>query len=189
MAENKVLALDIGGVCLNIRPERCFGLLGYRAIEEVPAELLQAIDRFERGRLSENEFLALFRRVTGSNLSDEFIRGAWNAILHSPMEGMAERIRAWQRAGYRVVFFSDTSPMHMRDFRTRFAEIAGLVTDGIYSFIVGAKKPEPAMFIAFEADYGKPALYIDDREVCLEGGKAAGWRVHRFESVAGLPEL
>lgn len=189
MSQNKVIALDIGGVCLQIRPERCFGLLGYRAIEEVPPELLQSIDRFERGHLTEDEFLARFRQVTNSDLSDDFVRNAWNAILHAPIEGMADQIRRWQSDGFRVVFFSDTSTMHMRDFRKRFPEIAGLVPDGIYSFIVGAKKPEPAMFIAFEADYGKPAIYFDDREVCLAGGRAAGWPVHRFESVAGLPAI
>ncbi len=183
---SKVIALDIGGVCLNIRPERCFGVLGYRSIEEVPQALLLAIDQFERGRISEEEFLAEFRRENGADLSDDFVRNAWNAILHSPVEGMAELIAEWRRDGYRVVFLSDTSTMHMRDFRARFPEIAEQVPDGIYSFVVGAKKPESAMYLAFEADYGKPALYVDDREVCIGGGEAAGWPVHRFESVEKL---
>ena len=185
MSEHPFIALDIGGVCLEIRPERCFGLLGYRSIGEVPPALLAGVERYERGRIGEAEFLALFRDATGSDLSDDFIRSAWNAILAAEMPGMAELVRELQAAGTDIVLFSDTSPLHMTEFRRRF-EIARLLPDGVYSFVVGARKPDPAMFAALEADYGKPSLYVDDRELCLSGAKAFGWPVCRFESVKQL---
>ena len=98
---------------------------------------------------------------------------------------MAELVRELQAAGTDIVLFSDTSPLHMTEFRRRF-EIARLLPDGVYSFVVGARKPDPAMFAALEADYGKPSLYVDDRELCLSGAKAFGWPVCRFESVKQL---
>ena len=184
----RLIALDIGGVCLRIRPELCFGRLGYRSIEAVPPELLAAVDRLECGRMDEAEFLAVFRRVAGSALSDEAIRAAWCAILAEAMPGMTALVRELTLAGTKLVFFSDTSALHMTCFRENFP-IAEFVPDGIYSFVVGAKKPSPAMFAAFEADYGKPDLYVDDREVCLSGAPAFGWPTHRFESAERLRTL
>ncbi len=186
MNQTQVIALDIGGVCLQVRPERCFGLLGFRSIQEVPLELLAAVDRYERGHWDESRFLSAFRQATGSQLGDDFVRSAWNAILAAEMPDMAELIAELKERGHKVVFLSDTSPMHMAEFRRKFPAIATQVPEGIYSFVVGAKKPEPAMYAAFEADHGVPALYIDDRAVCIAGGEAAGWNTHTFESVEML---
>ena len=47
----RVIALDIGNVCLEIHPERCFAALGYRSAQEIPPEaLFLASERFERVR-------------------------------------------------------------------------------------------------------------------------------------------
>ncbi len=173
--ENKVIALDIGGVCISLRPERCFGLLGYRSAEEIPPEIFTAVDRYERGMIDEKAFIQAFRDNTEPALSDEFIINAWNSILGDEIPGMYEKVLKWQQDGCKVVFFSDTSPMHMREFR-RKSRIASLVPEAIFSFVTGAKKPEPAMFAAFEADHGKPDLYVDDRQICRDGALAFGWK-------------
>jgi FMN phosphatase YigB (HAD superfamily) len=76
----------------------------------------------------------------------------------------------------------------MRYFRERFP-LAEFVPDGIYSFVTGAKKPSPAMFAAFEADYGKPVLYIDDRDVCLAGAELFQWQTHKFVNADTLREF
>lgn len=178
----KVIALDIGGVCLEIKPERCFAALGYSRPEEVPAELLLAADRCERGLLAAEELLAKFKRTSNAGFSDEAITAAWNSILHAEMPGMRELVGEMLNSGVKIVLFSDTSAGHMKHFRDTFA-IAELLPDGIYSFEVGAKKPEAPMYAAFEARHGRPSLYIDDRQVCIDGGVAFGWPTHRFRSV------
>lgn len=183
--KSEVIALDIGGVCIAVRPERCFGLLGYRAVEEIPLEILGAVERYERGFIDEETFLRTFRDNTESALTDEFIISAWNAILGDEITGMAGIVTDLKDAGHKIVLFSDTSEMHIREFRRRY-DIAKLLPEAIYSFVVGAKKPEPAMFAAFEADHGKPALYIDDRQICLDGGTDAGWENWRFTSPEAL---
>ena len=183
-----VLALDIGGVCIRLHPERCFGRLGYRSITEVPQEFLAAVDRMETGNLTEHEFASIFRKVTGNALPESVLSELWCATLGEPMPGMAALVRDMKKAGFHPVFFSDTSILHIRYFRERFP-IAEFVPDGIYSFVAGAKKPQPAMFAAFEADYGKPVLYVDDRAICLEGAKAFHWRTHQFKDADTLREL
>lgn len=183
--ERKVIALDIGGVCLQLQPEQCFGALGFTTLAEVPAALFTAVDRYERGACGEAEFLAAFRRETGSARPDAELTAIWNRILGPEMPGMDELVRELLEREVKIVFLSDTSPSHMAFFRAR-DPLAALVPDGVYSYEVGAKKPEPAMYAAFERAHGRPALYIDDREPCIDGGRAAGWPVHRFTGVEPL---
>ena len=182
-----VVALDIGGVCVELHPERCFGPLGFRSIEDVPVAVLGAVDRMETGNLDEKEFAAIFRRTVKSDYDEAALAGLWCATLGEPMPGMAALVRDMKKAGFTPVFFSDTSALHMRYFREKFP-VAEFVPDGIYSFIAGAKKPSPAMFAAFEADYGKPVLYVDDREFCLSGADAFAWPTHQFKSADVLRE-
>lgn len=117
----KVIALDIGNVCIGIHPERCFGALGFRSLADIPREVLfLAGERFERGEISEAEFLDGFRRLTGSALSDAELRRAFCAIIGEPVPGMAELVSGLAGRGYRPVFFSDTSVTHMEELRRKF---------------------------------------------------------------------
>ena len=42
------------------------------------------------------------------------------------------------------------------------------------------------MYEAFEDQYGKPDLYIDDRPDNIAGGKQFGWNSQQFTSVEEL---
>ena len=185
----KVIALDIGNVCIGIHPERCFGALGFRSLADIPREVLfLAGERFERGEISEAEFLDGFRRLTGSALSDAELRRAFCAIIGEPVPGMAELVSGLAGRGYRPVFFSDTSVTHMEELRRKFPA-ASAVPDGIYSYRVHAKKPELPMFEAFEARLGVPAFYFDDRAELIEGARKHGWNAHRFVSAEEVDKI
>ncbi len=185
----RVIALDIGNVCIGIHPERCFGALGFRSLADIPREVLfLAGERFERGEISEAEFLDGFRRLTGSALSDAELRRAFCAIIGEPVPGMAELVSGLAGRGYRPVFFSDTSVTHMEELRRKFPA-ASAVPDGIYSYRVHAKKPELPMFEAFEARFGVPAFYFDDRAELIEGARKHGWNAHRFVSAEEVDKI
>ena len=95
----KVIALDIGNVCLTIHPERCFGALGYRSLREIPAELLFfAGERFERGEISEAEFLA----------------GSWTNAMMDVSDGPALDARRFAAAS-KVRFALDPACFPARD--------------------------------------------------------------------------
>ncbi len=185
----KVIALDIGNVCLGIHPERCFGRLGFRSMEEVPRELLYlASEEFERGAFPEEEFLRKARASTSSGFSDAELRDAFLAILGEPIPGMTEWVSGLDARGFRPVFFSDTSETHLKEVRRKFPASV-CVPEGIYSFEVHAKKPEPAMFAAFEAKHGVPAFYFDDRAELIEAAQKHGWNAYRFTSAKQLDQI
>ena len=88
-------------------------------------------------------------------------------------------------SGYRLVFFSDTSSIHMLEV-CRKLSFANLVTGGVFSFKVKARKPGAAMYEAFETRYGKPCFYVDDRPDNIQAGISRGWNSHQFVSAAAM---
>ncbi len=84
-------------------------------------------------------------------------------------------------AGFRFIYFSDTSSIHMSHF-FRSNDFCHLVSGGVFSHEVGAKKPEAKMYETFERDYGKPWLYIDDRQCNIDAALERGWNARRFTS-------
>ena len=71
--------------------------------------------------------------------------------------------------------------MHKNEVYSRLS-FANLIIGGVYSYKVGAFKPDIKMFNEFEKRYGKPQIYIDDLENNCSGAVEYGWDVHCFVS-------
>lgn len=104
------------------------------------------------------------------------------------MPGMKEQIEKYAASGYDFIFLSDISETHLAE-TLRKCSFAHAVIGGIYSFEVGARKPDPAMFRAFESAYGRPAFYFDDRADNIDSAKKLGWNAIRFHSAEQLDIL
>ena len=181
----KIVALDIGGVCINLHFDRCLDYFGHSIAEPIPEAVMKIFDQYERGLINETEWLESFRVHVRADLSDEDIRHGWNLIIGEDINGIAKWIREMIAVGYRFVYFSDTSQLHLLEVCRNFSA-AHLIYGGIFSFDVNAKKPEVAMYEAFEVQYGRPDLYIDDRPDNIAGGKQFGWNSQQFTSVEEL---
>ncbi|MEI8248170.1 MAG: hypothetical protein WCI51_20205 [Lentisphaerota bacterium] len=181
----KIIALDIGGVCLNIRHDLCCKYFGFNNLREIPLEFLQAVEKFECGLIDDKEWLAEFRRATGGRFTDNEMIDGWNIIIGSDMDGMPELMSELVDSGYRLIFFSDTSSVHLLEVYRKLS-FANLVTGGVFSFKVNAGKPGVAMYKAFEAQYGKPYFYVDDKPENIQAGINHGWNSHQFLSAAAM---
>jgi FMN phosphatase YigB (HAD superfamily) len=157
-------------------------------MSEVPPDFMDICDRLERGTVSEREWLDAFHRVCGARHSKDELAEIWNLIIGPEMEGMADFVRDAAGRGFRFVFLSDISGFHI-DYIYRTLSFAHLVTGGILSFEVGAKKPESGMYEAFEKAHGKPALYLDDKPENIEGALKRGWRAEVFSSAERAAEI
>lgn len=181
----KVVALDIGGVCINLRHPEAFVYFGLDPRQTLPPEFLYAVDRLEKGEIGEEEWLRQFQAITGGRFTPEELVHGWNIIVGPAIEGMPELLAELTEKGFRLVFFSDTSKLHI-DKMYHDAEFTHLVTGAVFSYEVGAKKPEAGMYEAFERDYGRPAFYIDDKPENIAAGTQRGWPSHRFTGVEPL---
>ena len=180
----KYIALDIGNVCIQIDHVSCYTKVGFDGMP--PQEVMQLAREYECGRLTEDEFWTKFQQYApDKSKSRRDLEKDFDSILVEPVEGMEELISALPLFGIQPVFFSDVSARHMKLVRRMF-RAAAMVPHGIYSFEVGAMKPEDAMFEAFEKRFGVPALYVDDREVLIEAAKKRGWNAIVFTDAKAL---
>jgi len=176
----KTIALDIGNVCLKIYPERCFETLGLH-LSEIPQKLTTTITKMENGTITEQEWLQTFHHLTEYKFSDNELRKAYTDILGEEIECISNFIRNAVAKNIRIIFFSDTSPIHINHIY-RNLSFANLISGAIFSFEVGKHKPDSQMYTTYEQNYGKPILYIDDKLENINAGQKAGWNSILFNS-------
>ena len=179
-SERKIVALDIGGVCVTLRQELCLSRFGVKPEMPQWPEFWKLDLQLETGRISEEYFLGSIRSLLGGRLSLDEIRSAWSSFIGPDIPGMADAVRSLSDR-YRFVYFSNTSRFHLDDV-TCMNGFGHLVTGGVYSFSAGAMKPDPVIYEAFEREYGVPYAYFDDRAENVEGAKARGWNAFQYHS-------
>lgn len=185
----KTIALDIGGVCLKIEPQNFLQRLGLKTFAEIPQSLqYDMLQSVERGKMPFAVLAQQFRAQLRLDIADAALEAAFRSVIGDTIPEMDAVVAQLVDAGYKIVFFSDTSRIHIEEVRRKFAASA-LIPDGIYSFEVGAKKPEAAMFAAFEQKYGTPDYYFDDRAELIAGASAHGWPAHRFFDANTIKDL
>ncbi len=171
---NKIIALDIGDVSLYRCVDKCFDYFRASDNPTLKAEILEAVDKFELGKISFEDWLGQISRITAGSLSHDEICHGWNLMIGSDMQGMEEFVREMVNAGFKFVFFSDTSELHFGDI-CRKLSFAHLITGSILSYEAGAKKPDAGMYQAFEDEYGIPCCYLDDMPQNIAAGRERGW--------------
>jgi hypothetical protein len=180
----KYIALDIGNVCIQIDHNGCYSKAGFTGTP--PQEVMFLAREYECGRLTEDEFWTAFQQYAPDKTkSRQELEKNFDSILVQPVEGMEDLISMPPLFNIQPVLFSDISARHLKLVRRMFRASA-MVPNGIYSFEVGAMKPEEAMFEAFEKRFGVPALYVDDRKELIEAARQRGWNAIVFTNAEAL---
>lgn len=177
-----LLALDIGNVCVSINHLNCVRKLG---LDAIPDELRQVALAYECGNMTEAEFFNAMHAFFQARFTPDEIAEAFDSILIEPVPGMEELVNSFPSRNIKAVFFSDISPTHLRRTREIFPA-AVHVPHGIYSFESGALKPQAPMFDRFEAIFGKPDLYVDDRAELIAGAHRRNWHACCFTGAGAL---
>ena len=178
----KLLALDIGNVCVKIDFRNFARALG---LQEIPPALIDLQRDLECGRVSDEAFIYAVSQY--SHRTPEYAMDAFNSILIEAVPGMTELIAELDQYGFEARFFSDISLTHLcRTFK--LFDSAAFVPDGMYSFVSGAQKPAPEMFAAFEEKFGIPDLYTDDRAELIDAALKRNWNAVQFTSAENLKQ-
>lgn len=170
-------ALDIGNVCIQLHIAETVQALGLDPDLPIPEQIRTACNDYALGACSTGDFLRSLSAATG--LSENQAAEAWNIEIGAPVPGMTEAVREFAEQGVEFVFLSDTNDLHMTKIR-RTLPFAHLVKGAILSQVVGACKPDPAIYQAFEQMYGIPDIYFDDLEKNIAGAAEREWNAVRF---------
>ncbi|HEY3762828.1 MAG TPA: HAD family phosphatase [Verrucomicrobiae bacterium] len=145
----------------------------------------EILARFESGVLNRRQFFDEMKDFTGFKGDIEEFAGDF-ADIFLPIPPMIELHAELRQRGFQTYIFSNTNDIAVEHIRHNFPFFANF--DGyIYSYEVGAMKPQPKIYEAMEklcGHKGKDIIYIDDRPENIDTGAARGWSAILHE----LPE-
>jgi len=137
---------------------------------------------FEKGEIRSAEFYAGIKESLGLDLDyDDFVP-IWNDIFWED-EGSCGIARRLKANGYRLFLLSNVNKLHFEFIKSKF-KILSIFDEMILSYLVGAMKPDKAIFddVVRRAGGDRTGiLYIDDREDLVKEARAMGINSIRFE--------
>lgn len=190
MQNIKNIIFDLGGLILNIdfkQTELAFAKLGIGNFNEYYTlqSLSPLFEKLELGLIAPEVFYDEFRKLAKSNIKNEEIQIAWNALL---LDFPAERI-SWLKEiskKYKIYLLSNTNKIHYNAFIKMFDEQIG---DGnfndyfikpYYSHETNLRKPDKECYeyvLKNENLIAQETLFIDDSEKNIEAAKTVGLNV------------
>ncbi len=189
----KALVFDLGGVLLNISYQKTierFRSLGVPnpEIQFSKAQQSMLFEKFEKGEISEGQWLDEMEVLCQENANREQILEAWNSML---LDFPMERLNALKKLkeSYPLFLLSNTNHTHIEYCRKNYhdpvnwAEFEGLFNQVFLSYEVGMRKPDPNIFefvqetIGYEA---KEIWYIDDSPQHIETAHKLDWNANHL---------
>ena len=187
MTSVRAVIFDLGGVLINLAPERtrtAFEQLGIVDFDRLFTvyHATPLFDRLETGHVSPAEFIGALRNELPEGVPNEAIVDAWNAML---LDFRIESLRFVEslNAKLPVFLFSNTNLIHHASFQqtlretTPYPALDALFRKSYYSHEIGHRKPDPGGYLHILDEQGLVAqetLFVDDNARNIEGAGAVG---------------
>jgi putative hydrolase of the HAD superfamily len=183
MKKIKAVILDLGVVIINIDQEktlRAFERLGID-LEDIN-ESMPIFKQYEKGEISDEDFILTLKNALKGQANDEQIIKAWNAMI---LDIPSNRFRFIEelRNHYNVYLLSNTNSIHIeeiKDYINKYHpnEVWQNTFDKIFlSYEIGLRKPDASIYehvlreINLKAD---ETIFIDDSRANIKGAEKTG---------------
>ena len=193
----KTIFFDIGGVLIDIHPERTYQYLSDSADVEVSMVKesfpWDAHDQYERGIMNNEDWFITYKESLPQPccLKRSDFWNAWKLLLGE--EKNTVNILEALNKQYSIWLLSNTNPKHIQDEIEKRYLFPSLVNGAVYSFDVGVRKPEKEIYeIAMQRANANPqeCLFIDDLLENIQAAKQIGIEgIHFISSVQLKQEL
>ena len=177
----KTIFFDIGGVLIDIHPERTYQYLSDSADVEVSMVKesfpWDAHDQYERGIMNNEDWFITYKESLPQPccLKRSDFWNAWKLLLGE--EKNTVNILEALNKQYSIWLLSNTNPKHIQDEIEKRYLFPKLVDGTVYSFDVGVRKPEKEIYeIAMQRADANPqeCLFIDDLLENIQAAKQIG---------------
>ena len=177
----KTIFFDIGGVLIDIHPERTYQYLSDSADVEVSMVKesfpWDAHDQYERGIMNNEDWFITYKESLPQPccLKRSDFWNAWKLLLGE--EKNTVNILEALNKQYSIWLLSNTNPKHIQDEIEKRYLFPRLVNGAVYSFDVGVRKPEKEIYeIAMQRANANPqeCLFIDDLLENIQAAKQIG---------------
>ncbi len=184
----RAIIFDIGRVLIRVDISRAMDGLA-SGLSLTPPEVWTAIQKdphwldWQEGRISPRDWHLHLTKRLGISLTFEQFSEVWNRAL-DPIPIHPESFLEKLSKNYRLALLSNTDPIHMSNEEARFPFFR-LFPIRIYSYRVGASKPDPLIYReALKACKvrAENAVYIDDVPAYAEAAQRLGMTGIVFQS-------
>ena len=191
----KTIFFDIGGVLIDIHPERTYQYLSDSADVEVSMVKesfpWDAHDQYERGIMNNEDWFITYKESLPQPccLKRSDFWNAWKLLLGE--EKNTVNILEALNKQYSIWLLSNTNPKHIQDEIEKRYLFPSLVNGAVYSYDVGFRKPEKEIYeIAMQRANTKPqeCLFIDDLLENIQAAKQIGIEGIHFRSSEQLKQ-
>jgi len=196
------IIFDFGGVILDIDPQLTINELKKIGIEDASLFMSrdfqeQVMNKFERGILTPEGFRHKVRQLAATDVCDQEIDDAWNALL---LDIPKERIAVIEQVkqNYQIFLLSNSNEIHyelyLRDLQLRFGyrEFDQLFHKAYFSFDLHLSKPNPEIF-EFVLNQHRlvpsETLFIDDTLEHIEAARKLGLRTYHLVKPVRIRDL
>lgn len=183
----KNIVFDLGNVIINIDFDltyKAFSELSDKSLGEVYQifEKLDLWDKYEKGLLSNSEFIFTIKNALEIKKSDDLIIEAWNALLLDIPKRRIDKMKELANR-YRLFILSNTSYIHIIEVNKILNKSRGiddlknLVEKVYYSYEIGMRKPNSDIYDYVLGDANLKAeetLFLDDNLDNIIGAKNIG---------------
>ncbi len=196
MNEIKAIIFDLGRVLVDVRFDKQTAKF-FGVNTDQPEDAATILDKafqnelfrkLNKGEITSQQFYKAF--VNDFNLSldyDTFVK-FWCDVF-APIPGMEELF--WQvKNNYPVGLLSDTDELHWNYCKEQFPFLKAIEKPTL-SFEIGALKPDAKCYLTAAENVGfkvQECLFIDDREINVQGARTVGMQAILFEGPEKLRE-
>jgi len=177
------IIFDFGDIFINLKKEAQIEAFKKLGLNEPKPELIAMNDQFEKGKISELEFLQSFHQFI-PKASIEEIKESWNTIIG---EFPLYRLEFLQMLSYKYKLFllTNTDEIHIEQFENMagisfYSDFYQCFEKVYYSYEMGMRKPDTRIFshILNKHDLSpKRTLFVDDKKVNTEAASSLGIHV------------
>ena len=197
------LIFDLGGVILNIAPERTvqkMKQLGIANFEQLYSQLKQneTFDLLEKGEISEDQFVEEILKHVHKPIEKESIIDAWNELLLDfPQERIELLDKLNKSTRFRTFLLSNTNAIHKKlynqDLFNQFSKrLEDLFETAYFSHEIAMRKPDDEIF-KYVLDNEKldpsETLFIDDSADNIAAASALGIKTFHINDGASITDL
>jgi glucose-1-phosphatase len=182
------IIFDFGDVFINMDKEASLNALKKLGLVSWNDELEQLNQEFERGKLTEVQFIIGLKKLI-PNASIDDLREAWNSVL---LDFPLHRLEFLQQLShkYRLFLLSNTDEIHIHKFEHKvgatFAREFYQCFEKVYfSFEIGMRKPQPEIFNYIIKKHElslKRTLFVDNKKENTDIAQSLGMQVWNLQA-------
>ena len=180
------IVFDLGGVLLNINPEKTINAFGQLGMKKLIGEKGLTYDHeifylLEQGKITPGEFRNAVRKLLSNKVTDQQIDLAWTAMLLDFPKIRVELLQKL-RSEFDLYLFSNTNAIHVAKYQSIFRNQHGFEVSSLFEILfhsneIGTRKPSPESYreiIRLSGILPQESLFIDDSFNNVEGAIACG---------------